>query len=363
MKQKYLFFALVLTLLLSLASCGVPSAPSATTPDVPSWQEQYDLGLRLLFEGNYEAAVLAFTAAIEIDPKQAPAYVGRGDAYIGNGETAEILTLAQADYEAALELDNQLAAAWLGLVDAYIRQGDFDKALELAKEGLEMTGDQSLQAKIDELESGTVNDASGKIRKITAYDGDSNLVWYHLYDYSIEGIDYRISAHDATGIETSSVDCVEMDGYRISCSYSFGSGELTQRTTTLNETGKDIETIFFEGGNEHRSAYTYNSAGQKYEEAIYVNGVLIGKMVWDSYGVNGEWTHMSFYDADGGILSSQRKEYGEDGKPVYYGMYESDGSLSEYMTYEYDEYGNQTKVLNYNALGELTQILESGRSE
>lgn len=71
----------------------------------PTWQEQYDLGVRYLSEGNYEEAIIAFTAVIEIDPKQAPAYVGRGNAYIGLGETEENLTAAQADYEQAVELE------------------------------------------------------------------------------------------------------------------------------------------------------------------------------------------------------------------------------------------------------------------
>ena len=61
---------LIATILLYLAACGVSG---------PTWQEKYDLGVRYLSEGNYEEAIIAFTAAIEIDPKQASAYVGRGD--------------------------------------------------------------------------------------------------------------------------------------------------------------------------------------------------------------------------------------------------------------------------------------------
>ena len=43
-----------------------------------TWQEQYDLGVRYLAEGNYEEAIIAFTAAIEIDPNRVEAYMGRG---------------------------------------------------------------------------------------------------------------------------------------------------------------------------------------------------------------------------------------------------------------------------------------------
>lgn len=61
---------------LRLCACGDPA---------PTWQERYDLGMRYLPEGNYEEAIIAFTAAIEIDPKQVSAYVDRGDAYVGQG--------------------------------------------------------------------------------------------------------------------------------------------------------------------------------------------------------------------------------------------------------------------------------------
>ena len=86
-KVKSRLAALILCLALLLTACAKPA----------TWQEQYDLGLRYLEEGNYEEAILAFTAAIEIDPKQAPAYIGRGDAYVRSGETEENLTAALAD--------------------------------------------------------------------------------------------------------------------------------------------------------------------------------------------------------------------------------------------------------------------------
>ena len=59
MKKKFL--VLILTLAL-LTACGKKA---------PTWQEQYDLGIRYLSEGNYQEAILAFTAAISIDPKVA----------------------------------------------------------------------------------------------------------------------------------------------------------------------------------------------------------------------------------------------------------------------------------------------------
>ena len=54
--------ALTLILILGLAGCA-QKAPEGLT-----WQEQYDLGIKYLEEGNYEEAIIAFTSAIEIEP-------------------------------------------------------------------------------------------------------------------------------------------------------------------------------------------------------------------------------------------------------------------------------------------------------
>lgn len=90
-------------LVLGLCAC----AGSATT-----WQEQYDLGVKYLSESNYEEAIIAFTAAIDIDPKRADSYIG--------------------------------------LADAYMAQEDFRAALEILQQGFEQTGDERLTEGIDQ---------------------------------------------------------------------------------------------------------------------------------------------------------------------------------------------------------------------
>lgn len=88
----------------------------------PTWQEQYDLGLRYLTEGNYEEAIIAFTAAIEIDPKKPEAYLRAAEAY-----------------EAA---------------------GDSEAAKEILEKGYAATKDESLRQEIDEKESATSSNDS-----------------------------------------------------------------------------------------------------------------------------------------------------------------------------------------------------------
>lgn len=148
-----IFTALALFLGLCACTAAQSEAPGAETSQTPTWQEQYDLGVRYLSEGNYKEAILAFTAAIEIDPKQAPAYVGRGDAYVLSGEAEENLAAAKVDYEKAIELDGTNAEAYLGLADVYIRQGNYEKALKILRQGLKLTeNNPNITGRISELE-------------------------------------------------------------------------------------------------------------------------------------------------------------------------------------------------------------------
>ena len=54
------------------------------------WNEQYDVGLQYLLEGDYEEAILAFTTTIEIDPMRPESYLERAAAYLELGDDASV---------------------------------------------------------------------------------------------------------------------------------------------------------------------------------------------------------------------------------------------------------------------------------
>ncbi len=94
--KKIICAAIAGIFLLALCACK-------STAD--RWQEKYDLGVRYLEEGNYEEAIIAFTAAIEIDPKRTEAYSGLSDAYLVMGDyenAAAVWQNVQIDDEALL---------------------------------------------------------------------------------------------------------------------------------------------------------------------------------------------------------------------------------------------------------------------
>ena len=98
MKQFTCVF-LTIILLLTLAACQ--KAPEVEPVDEAlDWQTQYDLGVRYLSEGNYEEAILAFEAAIKIDPKNADAYRKLAEAYEKTGDEDAALHTLETGAEA-----------------------------------------------------------------------------------------------------------------------------------------------------------------------------------------------------------------------------------------------------------------------
>ena len=134
--------------------------------DKESWQEQYDLGQQYLLELDYEQAIVAFTAAIEIDENNAQAYVARAEAYLAADAAAAaaaedsseseaagdvILSDYQAaaleDYLCAVSIDETLSDAYIGAAELYIITGDYDAAASVIEEGLTANpGDAVLEA-------------------------------------------------------------------------------------------------------------------------------------------------------------------------------------------------------------------------
>ena len=219
---------LVLALTLSLAACGDSSA---------KWQERYDLGQKYLTEGNYEEAILAFTAAIEIDPKRALAYVGRGRAYIASGATEDNLAAAQADFETAIDLDDSLAEAYLGLAEVYVVRGESERAQDLLESALDKTdSDQRIAEKLVELVRSTSQTredeewaegpyalpAEGETEWTSTYDADGKLLHYIVW--TLDEYWNRVGGTYYAGDGTLLAQAENTADSRVS--YDYKSGEM-----------------------------------------------------------------------------------------------------------------------------------------
>ena len=190
---------LTLALILGLCACGQKAETSAEA-NAPTWQEQYDLGIRYLSEGNYQEAIIAFTAAIEIDPKRPDAYIGLADAHTARGDTMAAMDVLNQALGAVGENDALSAALEKLRGGPRTRRTDFEDGHYLIIE-YDDHGNQvrTTQYNADgTLKAVTEYDADGKeVRRTLYFDDGAVEVW--LYEYDADGKEVRRTWYDTDG--------------------------------------------------------------------------------------------------------------------------------------------------------------------
>ena len=384
MKQNLIRLLAVCLCAVLLVACG----------GAANWKEQYDLGMRYLSEENYQEAILAFTEAIGVDPNQAELYIRRAGAYIALGETEENLAAAMADYEQAKELGYTAADLWLGLADLYIRQGDLDKAREVLEEGLEATGgDPDIQAKLDELNSGTVTDAAGNLRRRSGFDTGGNLAWYHVYTYDENGREMGVTHYDAAGNELGHADILYDEEQRIvqTIGYESDTGQLIQTNFVYKSNGYEIEETFLSDGTRKKVSYDsnnneilrqnfdadgniisflefeYDAAGNLVESCLYGNDGNLTSREVNTYDAQGHAVETARFDGEGNLLNQQKNLFDSAGNVIKSVMYEADGSISEWSEFSFDDQNRCVLWKYFNGDGTLmgyheTEYTEDGRT-
>jgi tetratricopeptide (TPR) repeat protein len=86
----------------------------------------FDKGYRFAAGGDYDAAIMMYTKAIEQDETMGQAYLHRGSAYSRKG----LLGNAIRDYNKAIALDPGSAAAYKNRGLAYCNSGEYGRAIE-----------------------------------------------------------------------------------------------------------------------------------------------------------------------------------------------------------------------------------------
>ena len=265
-------------MLLSLIACGARG----------TWQEQYDLGMRYLDEGNYQEAVIAFEAAIRIDSKRPAAYLGAAEAYLGLGNTAE--------------------------------------AIDILKRGQEQTDDQTIQERLEQL--------------LTLQDSGA-LSSYGVYSYDEQGREIRREFYNA---DSSRMKAWESE-------YDAVSGERVKYITYSAENEIEGWTAYYlvrEWGSWGAGfRLEYDSDGQpileESESCTFADGEPVqyektdsvgGKAVWEL--TDGRIVRERYYADDGGIT----EEIYNDNRELTNSRYYKDGVLTLETTFEYDDANN-----------------------
>lgn len=263
----------ILAFLLLPACSSVPS--EGDTGEGMAWQDYYDLGIRYLSEGNYQEAIIAFTAAIDIDPKRPEAYIGRGDTYhtlaksMGLDEKAREEGLGHAvdDYEKAIKLDGTNPEIYQKLAEVYIALNDRESALAVLEEGYAETGDSALKEFLEKMRA---EEELSQVN-LNAYGGTEFTERFEYRDFSeltlseqnfIEAISTAVLSEDLETIQ--GLLGFQFDEYNHRAywtGYTIWSGYklhiYTSETETLDD-GDNHSSLWFEIRPENGTGYFIN---------------------------------------------------------------------------------------------------------
>ena len=287
------------------------------------WQDQYDLGMRYLSEGNYEEAVLAFLAAIDIDPNRPEAY--------------------------------KRAAK------AYIKLDDYEAAREILLEGIEETDDEDLMEELEELEEDMGREPGGNpggsawdgdeptepeaivtvylpTRMEKTIYGDTTTVWVETYAYDSQGnmverIQYKPDG-DLNYVETYTYDDQgrmvgkTYSGYSLTCTYTFFHDAIGTQLLV----GKD--GVLYDYALDAQGRIIYNKyEGDNYFEYVYASDGLS----YVCYECN----------PDGSIQEYVEYYLDENNNVISTWRYTADNSLLYRTDYIFDERNNHIQTLCY----------------
>ena len=310
--------SLLLIIILLLSSCG----------RTPTWQEQYDLGVRYLSEGNYEEAIIAFTAAIEINPNRAEAYLKLADTYVSLGDFESALSLLQTGIERVntpdnlmqalnkLEMQNEiqwhadLTVGEQNIMETLMlafQQDDFELIQASIRNSALWTivlehGEETVMSRHYELDYGNTIDGQGIYISASLWDGYDRRIECYYGDWSYgalngEGIYVRYwlptessrwaGTEDWTITHTTFSEgladgyCERVRYHPIAEEQPDGSWEIMNEITTVSGT---TSHGFWHGS---VSEYRYNvTADDSYRiEGTFENGIVVA-VAEDHYGVD-----------------------------------------------------------------------------
>ena len=409
----FVIIGIVTVVLLAVIITGIV----VMTSPARKYDKQLSLGQRYLDELDYEQAIAAYRAAIDIDPKNPEAYKALAEIYIemndiekaiaildeginatGDDELKKMLDdlknrsevpdsaaeeprteldeaneyLDAQDYDTALQMylamldeDPMNVEAYLGIVEVYLRMGEYDKALEYAQKGYDLTGDERLLEKINMINSGNISDSRGRALKMT-WTEDGEVKWWHEYTYDANGRDKSITVYDSNGNQVdygeyeydNDGNCiVNVGGYRCD------DGTLIKYLYYYDENGRIIRNE--NGPNsdfwiEEVTEYLYH--GNEPEE--YRRNITrydeSGNETQRQYElISDDKKEVYYIESDGSewLSVTHEWEYDDNGNVLRYTYtdYDQEGNMTyqDVTVYEYDEDGNMTRDVTYDMDGNV----------
>lgn len=278
-----------------------------------SYQTQYELGEQYLEEADYEQAVVAFTAAIEIEPEETDAYLGRAEAYIGLNDD-ESLEAALTDCRTVIDLDGTKTQAYISASEVYIIREEYEEAQSVLEEGLARNPeDEDLADALEEAEdlieeaelTGRYQAYSEKLTQLQETYGEAKL---ERMDETVTfdmGDGYQLYTYYWTGLFFAHL--VDMDGdgtQELITGYYDPEKADTSSGYSLLTTGYTIDIWIYADGDLQGYSVSPSQMGWSAEEG-YIEceiGLTDDAAYVISSDVSGELTRYEYYGLTDGTV-------------------------------------------------------------
>lgn len=334
-KHKMFYVALLVLTIFLVAGCKKKM----------TIQDYLDLGEKYLTEANYEEAIVAFTKAIEIDPKQAAAYEKRAEVYTARIQAGGVDDASQwtdeirgfyasgeADYLKAIELEPKTAGNYEKLAELYLLAGETEKAVDILKKGYEETGDEALDKRRQEIEASQITSTVDP----SVYNGSMTMEMYMIMPYP-EYFGKEVNTYDGMGRMTS-FEWYDFDG-TVSETYYWKYDDEAGKTYEESSEAY-YEGIETESGKENGQEVTGAKGARMWNSTQEIEGCKDQARYRPSIGSGSGNPPVIWY-----AMTDPTKKP-ENGKIFM----END----QYATYEYDSLGRVSSIHSYTSGGEET---------
>ena len=339
-KKKWLLPAIiaVIVVVAAIATAAIYNLPANRL------NRQLALAEKYMSELNYEAAILAYKAAIEIDPKCEDAYLQLLDLYIAMEayDMAEEV-IAQAENN----LDDEIILAMREKTNTLLASADTE------------ADNKSENTNQKENETTTVATTKSepylRYMQATSYDSEGNVTSIKKEEYDTDGNIINTIFYDANGTAYRSEEYQYDNNDNLIMSARYDENKNLTSKTEYDSNGNQLSAISYDenGDIEQHTENTYDENGNRIKYVSYFSDGSIQSQSY--YNTNGNVIESISYDEDRSITSQRTCEYESDGSIHISELTKDYDNNSLYVEneYFYDSNWNILKEVNYNASGEV----------
>lgn len=397
-KLKFIIPIVIAVIAIIVAALCIDFTPQerADVSSIMSTAQKY------LIENQYEQAIAEFNKVIEIEPKNADAYLGLAEAYVGMGDTEKAIEVLEKGYAVAGDerlkkaIDNFLSNFDLNgniNTDTLLSDDIVSEQKELFEVEEEMVSfivpykiEESGEEFYSEIDIDTVYYENFEISSAADTNGINYCFMlgcpnYHYGVISIGTLDYSkwnfnimVNNNKPKAIESA-----------VSIHYTDNTPIWTVKDK-YNKNFKLIEREYYsKKGLEYVDEYTYNENGQvitisnelenrkfKYDSNGNITEINSdGYIIKYEYDLNGNLLKEAFdstnyteytYDSNGNCLTEDKYIDGNLSYSYVY-TYDSNGSLIECIHQLFLDTYNEKQILKYDQFGNVFEFYSNGRSK